>query len=66
MAFGEWFADELLRRISFPSDSVRRERGIPCDSVVKTGGLSEPFPLKLHSLLLEGVFMVDILSLKGD
>ena len=27
---------------------------------------SEPFPLKLHSLLLEGVFMVGILSLKGD
>ena len=29
-------------------------------------GRSEPFPLKLHSLLLEGVFMVGILSLKGD
>ena len=27
---------------------------------------SEPFSLKLHSLLLEGVFMVGILSLKGD
>ena len=29
-------------------------------------GRSEPFFLKLHSLLLEGVFMVGILSLKGD
>ena len=29
-------------------------------------GRSEPFLLKLHSLLLEGVFMVGILSLKGD
>ena len=29
-------------------------------------GRSEPFPLKLHSLLLEGMFMVGILSLKGD
>ena len=29
-------------------------------------GRSEPFSLKLHSLLLEGVFMVGILSLKGD
>ena len=30
------------------------------------GGRSEPFFLKLHSLLLEGMFMVGILSLKGD
>ena len=29
-------------------------------------GRSEPFFLKLHSLLLEGMFMVGILSLKGD
>ena len=29
-------------------------------------GRSEPFFLKLHWLLLEGVFMVGILSLKGD
>ena len=30
------------------------------------GGRSEPFPLKLHSLLLEGMLMVGVLSLKGD
>ena len=29
-------------------------------------GRSEPFSLKLHSLLLEGMFMVGILSLEGD
>lgn len=29
-------------------------------------GRGEPFFLKLHSLLLEGMFMVGILSLKGD
>ena len=29
-------------------------------------GRSEPFSLKLHLLLLEGVFMVGIQSLKGD
>ena len=30
------------------------------------GGRSEPFSQKLHSLLLEGMFMVGILFLKGD
>ena len=30
------------------------------------GGMSEPFFLKLHLLLLEGVSVVGILSLKGD
>ena len=36
------------------------------DWVAKDDFASEPFSLKLHSLLLEGVFMVGILSLKGD
>ena len=29
-------------------------------------GRSEPFFLKLHSLLLEGMFMVGVLSLKRE
>ena len=36
------------------------------DWVAKDDFGGEPFSLKLHSLLLEGVFMVGILSLKGD
>ena len=34
--------------------------------IVKDDFGGEPFFLKLHSLLLEGMFMVGILSLKGD
>ena len=38
------------------------------EAVVGVDGelLAGALPLKLHSLLLEGVFMVGILSLKGD
>ena len=42
-------------------ESVKLADGVTTTVAGKIGRASEPFPLKLHSRLLEGVFMVGIL-----